>query len=328
MMSDKICNDSVCEVNDMLNDINMSSTEDDSNVSVCANCGKEGSDNDMNICNKCKLVKYCNAACKKKHRSKHKKQCERYVAELHDEELFKQPPPKEDCPICFLQLPTLQSGWRYYTCCGKKVCNGCIVAPVYDSQGNEVVERKCPFCRVPTPKEEESIERQKKRVEAGNAEAIHRTGIYYRDGTNGFPQDHTKSLEFWHRAGELGYAHSYFNIGAAYDIGRGVERDEKKARHYYELAAIGGDVDARHNLGVYECNAGNVDRAVKHYMIAVKSGDNDSLKQIQELYYPGGFVAKYEYTKALQLYQAYLSEIKSNQRDKAVEVNNGEFRYY
>ena len=31
----------------------------------------------MNTCNKCKSVKYCNAACKKKHRQKHKKQCER-----------------------------------------------------------------------------------------------------------------------------------------------------------------------------------------------------------------------------------------------------------
>lgn len=51
-------------------------------VSVCANCGKSGSNNSMNTCNKCKMVKYCNAACKKKHRSKHKKQCERRVAEL------------------------------------------------------------------------------------------------------------------------------------------------------------------------------------------------------------------------------------------------------
>ena len=42
----------------------------------------------MNTCNKCKMVKYCNAACKKKHRTKHKKKCERRVAELHDEQLY------------------------------------------------------------------------------------------------------------------------------------------------------------------------------------------------------------------------------------------------
>ena len=65
-------------------------------MSTCAACGKEGSSDDMNTCNKCKTVNYCNAACKKKHRNKHKKACERRVAELHDIELFKQPPPAED----------------------------------------------------------------------------------------------------------------------------------------------------------------------------------------------------------------------------------------
>ena len=51
------------------------------------------------------MVTYCNASCKKKHRSKHKKACDRRVAELHDEELFKEHPPTDDCPICFLPLP-------------------------------------------------------------------------------------------------------------------------------------------------------------------------------------------------------------------------------
>ena len=45
---------------------------------------KKGNNNDnMNTCNKCKMVKYCNAACKKKHRKKHKNVCERRVAEMH-----------------------------------------------------------------------------------------------------------------------------------------------------------------------------------------------------------------------------------------------------
>ena len=97
---------------------NMSTADKD--VSMCANCGKEGSDAN-NICNKCKMVKYCNAACKKKHRHKHKKDCEEHVrlavekhdeelriaAELHDKKLFKQPPPREDCLICFLRMTTL-----------------------------------------------------------------------------------------------------------------------------------------------------------------------------------------------------------------------------
>ena len=67
----KSSSDGVCEVNDMLHNMSMDGKDI---VSVCDNCGKEGSDN-MNTCNKCKMTKYCNAACKKKHRHKHKKDC-------------------------------------------------------------------------------------------------------------------------------------------------------------------------------------------------------------------------------------------------------------
>ena len=114
--------DGVCE---MLHNMNTADNKD--SISTCANCGKEGSDVN-NTCNKCKSVKYCNAACKKKHRHKHKKECERRVAELHDVALFKQPPSTEDCPICFLRLPDLGSGRVYMACCGKVICRGCIYA--------------------------------------------------------------------------------------------------------------------------------------------------------------------------------------------------------
>ena len=31
----------------------------------------------------------------------------------HEEDLFKQPPQDEDCPICFLPLPSLETGMRH-----------------------------------------------------------------------------------------------------------------------------------------------------------------------------------------------------------------------
>jgi len=315
--------DGVCELKEKLQNMNTS----DDNVSVCANCGKEGTSDNMNICNKCKQVTYCNAACKKKHRSKHKKACERRVAELHDEELFKQTPP-EDCPICFLRIPTLQSGYKYYVCCGKVICCGCIHAPVYDHQGNEVDNEKCPFCRVPTPHtDEEMIGRLKKRVEAEDPIAIYNLGVCYRDGTYGFPQDHIKALELFHRAAELGDSKAYGSIGYAYLHGRGVEVDnKKKANHYYELSAMGGDDTARYNLGNNEIRAGNYDRALKHYMIAVRDGISNSLEAIKWLY-SNGHATKEDYTKALRSYQTYLGEIKSEQRDEAAAADERN-RYY
>ena len=316
------------------------STADD--VLVCANCGKEGSNNDMNTCNKCKMVKYCNAVCKKVHKKKHKKDCEEYqrlatekrneelriAAELHDKELFKQPPPAEDCQICFIRIPSLDTtGRRYMTCCGKVICSGCYYAPVYDHQGNEVADEKCAFCRTPNHEtDEEYVKRIMKRMEVNDAIAIHNVGCYYQDGTRGFPQNNTKALELLHRAAELGFTGAYTNIGIAYLHGSGVEVDMKKANHYWELAAIGGDASARANLGQIEKNAGNMDRALKHYMIAVRDGFARSLNKIKELYSKGN-ATKDDYTTALRLYQEYLKEIKSDQRDEAAAADD-EYRYY
>jgi len=326
-MTDKICNDGLSEVNDKLNNINMSSTEDDNDISICVNCGKEGTDIN-NICNKCKQVRYCNAACKKKHRHKHKKKCEEYVrlvaehaAELHDEKLFKQPPPKEDCPICFVRLPAHHTGGTYKSCCGKVICSGCIHAPLYDDQGNIVDNRKCPFCRIPTPYTvEEGNKRLKKRMKAGDAQAIYSLGYYYSEGIYGYSLDHKKALELYHRAAELGYAKAYTNIGYAYDHGQGVKVDKKKAEHYWELAAMGGHERARYNLGINEENAGNMDRALKHHLIAIRGGHSTSLKLIQRMY-SVGHATKGDYTTALQTYQEYLGEIKSDQRDKAAAAD-------
>ena len=242
-----------------------------------------------------------------------------------DEKLFKQPPPEEDCLICFLRIPTLKTGSRYQSCCGKEICSGCIHAPVYDHQGNKVDNKKCPFCRAQTPSSEKAaIERYKKRVEANDPVAIHDIGVHYFTSTNGYPQDYVKALELWHRAGKLGYATAYCNIGIAYFNGQGMEVDKKKAMHYFELAALGGCVRGRYSLGVY---AGNVERALKHFMIAVRDGHADSLKNIKELY-SDGHATKEDYSKALQLYQIYLGEIKSEQRDEAAEYDNERYRYY
>jgi hypothetical protein len=99
----------------------------------------------------------------------HKKDCKQRIAELRDEALFKDPPPKEECPICFLPMPlellccvTLPDATvtsipiydfgkaneglqgftteTYYPCCGKSICKGCDYS--FDQSGNE---DKCPF---------------------------------------------------------------------------------------------------------------------------------------------------------------------------------------
>jgi len=80
---------------------------------------------------------------------------------------------------------------------------------------------------------------------------------------------------------------------------------------------MGGNVHARHNLGVGEMQKGNMDRALGHWMITAKEGDSESLKNIK-LFYSNGYATKDDYDNALKSYQEYLDEIKSDQRDEAV----------
>ena len=125
---------------------------------------------------------------------------------------------------------------------------------------------------------------------------------------------------------KLGSTKSYHSIAAAYMRGDGVERDEQKAAHYWEFAAMGRLVDARHNLGCFEARTRNMDRALKHFMIAVGFGHTGCLENIKQMYVDGD-ATKDDYTKALRAYQAYLVEIKSPQRDEAAAFND-EFKYY
>ena len=115
---------------------------DRNTLSLCANCGKgEEEGTSLKKCGACRMVKYCSAACQKAHRSQHKKECRKRAAELHNEALFTQPPQlEEDCPICFLRMPSLHSGKRFQGCCGKVICSGCICAGVH--QGDDAL---CPF---------------------------------------------------------------------------------------------------------------------------------------------------------------------------------------
>ena len=94
--------------------------------------------------------------------------------------------------------------------------------------------------------------------------------------------------------------------------------------HYYGLAAMMGDADARFNLGAIEQDSGNMDRVLKHYMTAVEcGGDVESLKRIAG----SGHTTNDEYEKALRAYHAYIAEIKSIQRDEAAADDENNIHY-
>ena len=153
----------------------------------------------------------------------------------------------------------------------------------------------------------------KKRAERNDIEAISQLGCEYRDGEMGLPQDYGKAMKLWLKAGELGCLEAYGKVANAYYNGQGVERDLMKAKHYWELASMGGNTIARHNLGVSENNAGNMDRAVKHWMISAAAGWDNSLKKIRRSFMNGHATKDFE--KALRAHKEANDEVRSDQRE-------------
>jgi hypothetical protein len=63
-----------------------------------------------------------------------------------------------------------------------------------------------------------------------------------------------------------------------------VEKDEEKELYHLETAAIGGHPYARHNLACYESRNGNMERSLKHLIIATNLGCNESMQLLEEKY--------------------------------------------
>jgi hypothetical protein len=79
---------------------------------------------------------------------------------------------------------------------------------------------------------------------------------------------------------------------------------------------MAGNVRARYNLGCDEHDAGNMDRAYKHWMISANDGCDLSMKEVEEGY-KSGFVTKDDFAKTTRPYGNSIDEMKSDDRDKA-----------
>ena len=89
-----------------------------------------------------------------------------------------------------------------------------------------------------------------------------------------------------------------------------------------EEAAIGGHPIARYDLGVLEWNNGNAERAVKHWVIAARQGDDHSIKELIDMFKKGLF-EKEDLATALRAHKAAVDATKSPQRDEADKLEGG-----
>ena len=283
-------------------------------VCCCASCGIAAIDDvKLKLCDGgCDLVKYCSNECQENHREKHEAACKKRMAELRDNDLFDQPDSSHlgECPICCLPLSIDPRKSRMMPCCCKIVCKGCDYANV-KRECEQGLRHRCAFCREPAPKSlKEHNKRVMERIKKNDPVAMTQMGKkHYNEG------DYGKSLEYHKKAVELGDATAHACLGFLYYKGLGVEKDEEKAVHHLEQAAIGGHPAARGGLAAYEMENGRLERAAKHWIIAANLGNNNSLQEVKELFVRG-IVSKEEYAAALRGYQAAVDATKSAERDK------------
>ena len=296
------------------------SCEGGEHMMFCASCGVAGGDDiKLKKCNACHLVKYCSVKCQKDHWQKHKKECKKRAAELHDEILFRQPESSHygDCPICCLPIPIDEKRSTWVPCCCKHICNGCFVANER-RETERRLQHTCPFCRTAAPNTgAEIIEQLMKRVEANDPVAMcHMGSEIYKEG------NYNSAFEYFTKAAAMGNVQAHYQLSILYRDGQGVEKNEKRELHHAEKAAIRGHPHARCSLGCFEWeNNAQMDRAVKHFIIGAKLGHDMSLDNVKMLY-EAGYASKEDFGVALRGYQAAIEAAKSPQREAVAEYSS------
>eukprot|EP00985_Skeletonema_marinoi_P020430 scaffold12160_cov75-Skeletonema_marinoi.AAC.2 len=303
----------------------MSADKVDDMKMCCASCGiAEVDELKLKECTSCDLVRYCSNECQKNHKSRHKEVCKRRAAYLllraavlRDKLLFKQPECTHlgDCPICMIPLSLDLDKAIMHSCCSKTICKGCAYA-------NEIREVEaslcpfCPFCRQPVPQEGSNKNRMK-RIEANDPIAITHEGI--KQDEKG---EYSSAFEYYTKAAQLGDAEAHYQLSILYHHGHGIEKDMGKEIYHSEEAAIGGHPSARYNIGVNEGNNGNIERAVKHWIISANLGHDGSIKSLMTTYREG-FVSKEDLASALRAHKTAVDANKSTQRNLAEEFYLG-----
>eukprot|EP00984_Skeletonema_dohrnii_P022262 scaffold11395_cov95-Skeletonema_dohrnii-CCMP3373.AAC.1 len=283
-------------------------------MKCCASCGiAEVDDIKLKNCDDCDLVRYCSDSCQEDHRPNHEAICRDRAAELRDDLLFRQPENSHlgDCPICCLPLSLDPNKTVSYYCCSKQVCNGCTYANM-SREHKQKLNPRCPFCRLmKSISKEESDGRRKKRLEANDPFALRDAGETHYNKEN-----YERAFECLTKAAELGDAAAHCVLSLMYRKGQGVEKDKGKETYHFEEAALGGHPIARHALGCIEEENGRHYRAVKHFIIAAKLGQDETIQKLKEMY-KSGHVSKEDFASALRGHQATVDATKSSQRELA-----------
>jgi TPR repeat protein len=163
--------------------------------------------------------------------------------------------------------------------------------------------------------DEERVEEYNKRVEVNDAGSMMVLGSHYYHGDLGLLQDQEKAMVLYARAAELGSSKAHYHLGNEYREGG----DSKKAKIHNEAAAMAGNEVSRCNLGTIKYKLGNMEQAVKHWMIAASAGHFTAMHNLL-IAFNQGLTSRATIDATLTAYNNSCVEMRSEARDAVIRV--------
>ncbi|WJG10191.1 tetratricopeptide repeat protein [Aliiglaciecola sp. LCG003] len=136
----------------------------------------------------------------------------------------------------------------------------------------------------------QGIELMTKAGDLGEAEAWFELGLIHNEG-DGIDKNIPAAIDYYQRAIELGNARAAANLGYLYEIGNGVTKSNKRALAYYRIAADGGSATGRNNYATFLRYGTEVNQDIEAakalYLQAYQGGNYYAAKNLGDLYYSG-----------------------------------------
>jgi len=243
---------------------------------------------------------------------------------------------RPECSICCHELPVEEIESFYHTCCGQVICNGCVVGKKRtqlkelgkivegttpeEEQFRLIKERGmyvCPYCRAPSPDDEESLRRVNNRIEIRNDRdysiALNQLGSYYKNGVCGLSQNLKKAEELYKKAYDLDDSYAALNLYFLYD--KHYPDQKEKAREYLLRGEMLGNFKCILFLAGHACASDDKEETARLWMKAVCLGGED-VTILLDLYQMN-LLSKDDVATTLRANQAVKDEVTTKRRDFA-----------
>lgn len=140
-------------------------------------------------------------------------------------------------------------------------------------------------------------------VSSKSAVEQYNLGVAYETG-KGETQSFAQAVKYFTMSASQGYVKAQYNLGVLYATGKGVTQSTPQAIQWFKLAAAQGDVEAQYNLGVLLTATGDPQEAVQgvaFYQQAAQAHYNKALFNLGVMY-ANGTVVKQSFATASQYF--------------------------